>query len=72
MLVYTVTRDPPPYGLPFEVVELHNLAYAAGTFDAYMDTSRDYATWLAESSAGPIIGDVPVSGGKVLGGIIRA
>ena len=36
-----------------------------------MDTNRDYATWFAESSTGPIIGDVPVSGGRVLRGIIR-
>ena len=39
------------------------------TFDAYVDTSRDYSTWFVESSVGPIIKDVPVNGGRVLGGI---
>ena len=43
-----------------------------GSFDAYMDTNRDYATWFIESSIGPIIGDVSVSGGRVLGGIFCA
>ena len=43
-----------------------------GSFDAYMDTSKDYTTWFVESSTGPIIGNVPVSGGGVLGGIVRA
>ena len=37
-----------------------------------MDISRDYATWFVESFVGPIIGDVPVSGGRVLGGIVCA
>ena len=43
-----------------------------GSFNAYVDTSRDYSTWFTESSTGPIIGDVPVSGGMVLEGVIRA
>ena len=47
-------------------------AYATGSFDSYVDTSRDYATWFAKSSIGPISGDVPVSKGRVLGGIVRA
>jgi len=42
------------------------------SFDAYMDTSKDYATWFAESSTEPIIGDVPMSEGRVLGGIVHA
>ena len=46
--------------------------YATGAFDAYVDTSRDYSTQFAESFAGPIIRDVPMSGGRVLGGVIRA
>ena len=37
-----------------------------------MDTSRDYATWFIESSTGPIIGDVPVNGGRVLRGLVHA
>ena len=37
-----------------------------------MDTSRDYATWFDESSIRPIIGDVLMSGGRLLGGIVRA
>ena len=40
-----------------------------GSFDAYVDTIKDYATWFAESSMGPIVGDVPMSGGRVLEGI---
>ena len=51
---------------------LDNPDYATGIFNAYMDTGKDYSTWFVESSAGPIIGDVPVSGGKVLGGVIHA
>jgi len=47
-------------------------AYVIGSFDAYVDSSRDYATWFAESSAGSIIRDVLVSGGRVLGGIVHA
>ena len=43
-----------------------------GAYDAYMDTSRDYSTLFAESSTGPIIGDVLVSGCRVLGGTARA
>ena len=37
-----------------------------------LDTSRDYDTWFAEFSTRPIIGNVPVSGDRVLGGIVRA
>jgi len=72
MLVFGVSRDPPLIGLSFESIVMDNPAYAMGSFDAYMDTNKDYATWFVESSIGPIIGDVPVSGGKVLGGILRA
>ena len=72
MPVYGVPRDLPPHGLPFETIILYDPAYAMGSFDAYMDTNRDYSTWFAESSTGPIIGDVLVSGGRVLGGFIRA
>ena len=42
---------------------MDDLAYATGSFDAYMDTRRDSTIWFAESSIGPIIGDVLVSGG---------
>ena len=72
MLVYGVPRDLPPIGLSFESIVLDNPAYVTGPFDAYVDTSKDYATWFAESSIRYIIGDVPVSEGKVLGGIVRA
>ena len=70
ILVYGVLRDLPPHTLSFETIVPGDSAYATGSFDAYMDTSRDYATWFAESSPGLINGDVPVSGGRVLGGII--
>ena len=71
MPVYGVPRDPPPHGLSFEAMVLGDPDYARGTFNAYVDTSRDYSTSFAESSTGPIIGDVLVSGGRMLGGVIR-
>ena len=72
MSVFRVPRDPPPFGLSFKSIVLDDSACATGSFDAYVDTNRDYATWFVESSIGLIIGDVPVNGGKVLGGIIHA
>ena len=51
---------------------LVDFAYVPGTFDTYVDMSRDYSTWFTESSTKPIIGEVPVSGGRVLGGAIHA
>ena len=65
-------RDLPLRGLSFETIILGDPAYAMGSFNAYVDTNRDSSTWFAEPSAGPINGDVPVSRGRVLGGIIRA
>ena len=72
MPVYGVPKDLPLHGLSFETMVLGDPVYATSSFDDYVDTNRDYSTWFAESFAGPIIGDVPVSGGRVLGGIIRA
>ena len=72
MLVYGVPRDLPSHGLPFEAIVLDDPEYEVGVFDAYMDTSRDYSTWFIESSTRSIIRDVPVSWGKVLGGVVRA
>ena len=72
MLIYGVPKDPPPCGLSFEAMVMGGPDYVTGTFDAYVDTSRDYSTWFEEFSTGPIIGDVPVSGGRVLEGIILA
>ena len=72
MPVYGLLRDPPPHDFSFETIILGNPAYATGTFFAYVDMSKDYSTWFAKSFEGPIIGDVTVSGGKVLGGIVRA
>ena len=46
--------------------------YVTGSFDPYVDTSIDYATRFAASSTRPIMGDIPVSKGRVLGGIARA
>ena len=71
MLVFGVHRDPPPLGLSFESIAVDNPDYVAGSFNAYVDTSIDYATWFAMSSVGLIMGDVHVSKGKVLGGITR-
>ena len=72
MLVFGVPKDPPPFGLLFESIVMDNPAYATGSFDAYMDTSKDYATLFIESFIEPIIEDVLVSGGRVLGGIVHA
>ena len=72
MPVYEVPKDPPPHGLSFEAIVLDDLEDAVGAFDAYVDMSRDYSTWFTESSAGLIVEDVPVSGGKVLGGTVCA
>ena len=72
MPVYGVPRDPPPHGLLFEAIIMDDLEYAISAFDAYVDTSRDYSIWFVESSVGPINGDVPVSGGRVLRGAIQA
>ena len=63
MPIYGVLRDSPPYSLSFEAMVLDDLDYVMGAFDAYMDLSRDYSTWFAESSTGPIIGDIPLSWG---------
>ena len=69
---FGVLKDPPPLGLLFESIVMDNSAYAMGSFNAYVDTSIDYATWFAASSVRPIMGDIPVNRGKVLGGITRA
>ena len=71
MPVYGVPRDPPPHDLTFEAMVLDDPDYATGALDAYIDTSKDYSTWFAESSTWPIIGDVPVSGGRVLRGAVH-
>ena len=57
MPIYEVPRDLPLHGLSFEAMVLGDPDYAMGAFDAYMDTSRDYSTWFAESFVGPIIGE---------------
>ena len=72
MPVYGVPKDLPPHGLSFETMVLGNSTYATGSFNAYVDTSKDYSTWFVESSIRPIIEDVLMSGGKVLGGNVRA
>ena len=72
MPVYGVPRDLPPFSLSFETIVLDDLTYTIGSFDAYVDTSRDYATWFTESSTGPIIRDVSMNGGGVVRGIICA
>ena len=56
--VYGLPRDPPPHGLSFKAIVLDDPKYAV--------------TWFAKSSTEPIIGDIPMSGGRVLGGTIPA
>ena len=72
MSIYGVLRNLAPLNLSFESIVLDDPVYATGSSDAYVDTSRDYAIWFAESSIGPIIEDVPVSGGRVQKGIAHA
>ena len=72
MSVFRVPRDPPPLGLSFKSIVLDDSTYVTSSFDTYVDTSKDYAIGFAESSTGPIIGDVLVSGSGVLGGIVHA
>lgn len=43
MPVFGVLIDLPPFGLSFESVVLDDPTYAMSSFDAYVDTSRDYA-----------------------------
>ena len=62
----------PPLSLSFESIVMDDLNYVMGSFDAYVDTRIDYATWFVASYVGPIMGDIPVSGDRVLGGIARA
>ena len=70
--IYGMPKDSPPHGLSFEAMVLDDLEYATSTFNAYVDMSRDYTTWFVKSSARPNIGDVPMSGGRVLGGVVPA
>ena len=72
MPVFGVLKNLPPLSLSLESVVLDDSTYMMGSFNAYVDTSRDYATWFTESSKEPIIGDVPMSRGRVLGCIVRA
>lgn len=64
MLVYGVPRDPCPLGLSFKSIVMDNLDYATHFFDSYV-------AWFVAASTGPIMGDVLMSKGQVLGGITR-
>ena len=44
ILVYGVPRNLPPLGFSFESIVLDDPTYMTGSFDAYVDTSQDYAT----------------------------
>ena len=44
--IYEVPWDLPPHSLSFKAMVLDDLDYAMGTFDAYVDTSKDYSTWF--------------------------
>ena len=44
MLVYGVPGNLPPLGFSFESIILDDPAYMMGSFDAYVNTSQDYAT----------------------------
>ena len=51
---------------------MDDLDYTIGSFDSFIKEDIDYFTWFLQSSVGPIMGDFPISGGKVLDGIARA
>ena len=51
---------------------MDDLAYAIGSFEGFVTEDTDYAAWFLASSAGPIIDDCTVSGGRVIGGIAHA
>ena len=70
--VFVLPKDLHPFSFSFNSIVMDNPAYVTSSFDAYVETSRDYATWFTESSMGPFMGDVPVNGGRVLGGIVCA
>jgi len=70
MSVFRVLRDP-PRELSYSVVILDDLDYGIGSFKGFVTKDTDYVTWFLRSSAGPIINDCLVSGGRVLGGITR-
>lgn len=72
MPVFGVTRDPSPLSLSFKSIVMDDPAYMTSAFDAYVDTSKNYAAWSVVSFVRPIMGDVPMSRGGVLVGITRA
>jgi len=55
MSVFGVPRDPPPLGLSFEFIVIGDLAYTTSSFNANVDTSKDYAIWFAKSSTGLLL-----------------
>lgn len=71
MLTFRMPKDP-PLEISCPEVVMDNLAYDTGSFGGFVIEDIDYATWFLASSAGPIIDDCLVSGGRVLGGITRA
>ena len=44
MPIYEVPRDLLPHDLSFKAMVVDDPDYATGTFNAYVDTSRDYLT----------------------------
>ena len=68
MLIFRVPRDPPSE-ISFPDMVLDNPAYVIGSFEGFVTSNTDYATWFSESSTRPIINDCPVSGGRIFGGI---
>ena len=41
--------------LSFESVVLDDSAYMTSSFNAYVDTSKDYATWFVESDRKSVV-----------------
>jgi len=71
MLTFRVPRDP-PLEISYLKVIVDDPTYATCSFEGFVIEDTDYATWFLASSAGPIIDDCPVNGGRVLRGIARA
>ena len=51
---------------------LDGLDYGTSSFKGFVTKYINNVTWFLQSSAGPIIDDSLVSGGRVLGGIAHA
>jgi len=71
MLAFRVPRDS-PRELSCSTMILDDLNYGIGSFEGFVIEGTDYITWFLQSLTMSIIDDCPVSGGRVLRGIVSA